>query len=270
MLIESLVVPPGGPLLAIAAGVLLTRRAHRRGHVGWAGRTLLAVGLVSLFLASTPLVGGALLRSLQGEPGLDGMLHARPPSIGDEPRALRNPQGDVIGPDGVAIVVLGGDVLRDAEGVGRSSVGALTLQRLQGAAALSRVTGWPILVSGGSVEGVEPIARLMQHSLEQDFAIDVRWVEDRSANTRENLIRTAELLAREEIEEIVLVTHAWHLRRATLHAERAGLRVWPCPVAPHPGWRGWFPLVPSSRALRDTALACHEWLGIAWATVRGD
>jgi uncharacterized SAM-binding protein YcdF (DUF218 family) len=67
------------------------------------------------------------------------------------------------------------------------------------------------------------------------------------------------------VKRVLLVTHAWHLPRASRECVRAGLEVVPAPT----GMRHAPPLevgafVPSARALRESALAVHEWLGALW------
>ncbi len=64
------------------------------------------------------------------------------------------------------------------------SVSRRALERLRYGAYLHRLTGLPILVSGGAPYG-EPVseAELMQAALVSDFRVEVKWVEDKSANT---------------------------------------------------------------------------------------
>ena len=94
--------------------------------------------------------------------------------------------------------------------------GPMTLQRLEYTAFLARHTGLPLLVTGGSRRfGPErALGRLMAKSLEEDFHQPVRWIEDRSLDTLENARYSHALLAKADIERILLVTHAWHLPRA--------------------------------------------------------
>ena len=65
------------------------------------------------------------------------------------------------------------------------------------------------------------------------------------------------------IERIALVTHAWHMVRATRDFERAGLQVLPAPTGFKGGQaRKLYRLLPRASALADSSLALHEWLGI--------
>src|SRR4030095_2797202 len=90
-----------------------------------------------------------------------------------------------------AIVILGGGTRRDAPEYGGDTLGELTLERVRYGARVARLTGLPVLVTGGSVLGGETEAKLMRQSLEAEFSGGVRWAEDRSRNNHDNDIRAA-------------------------------------------------------------------------------
>jgi uncharacterized SAM-binding protein YcdF (DUF218 family) len=76
------------------------------------------------------------------------------------------------------------------------------------------------------------------------------------------------LLQRDAIDTILLVTHGFHMERATLAFSRAGLKVIPAPtmltvVRLEPD-----ALVPTGKALQQSRLAAHEWVGLAWYRLR--
>ncbi len=241
-LLELLVLPPLGPLLLVVVGLVGRWRWPRL------GRLLSLAGLASLWLLATPWVGAALLRSLQRDPALD--LDALP--------------------DADAIVVLSADFAREAPEFGGATVGALALQRLRWAAALHRRTAKPVLTSGGVVEHEpRPHAELMRDALERDFGVPVRWLETTSRDTFENARDSAAVLSRDGVRRVYLVTHAWHMPRAESSFRRFGLEVVPAPTA-FCGWPNGVVegLVPNWSALRNSALALHEWLGRAWYAVR--
>jgi uncharacterized SAM-binding protein YcdF (DUF218 family) len=243
-LLEALVMPPLALFALAGLGALVHRRRPRL------GRALIGAAVVLLWVLATPLVSAALARSLQPDASLD--LERLP-----------------AGPE--AIVVLGADARLDALEYGGASVAALTLERLRYAAALARASGLPILACGGPPRrGGRPVAELMAETLARDFGVPARWTETRSANTRENLARTAELLAPEDIASIFLVTHAWHMPRATGAARAAGLS----PIAAPTAFVSWPPakpssFLPSAHALRESSWALHEWIGCAWYALSG-
>lgn len=237
-LLKALFLPPGGLFLLAAIGLLLARRHPRT------GRALVVAAALLLLLGTLPVVGAALLIGLQQDAPLD----------------LSRDHG------AQAIVVLSGDLEPRAPEYGGPSVGMLTLERMRYAAHLARATRLPLLVTGGVVEADKPpVARVMAATFQEDFGLDVRWVEDRSRNTRENADLTAQILRREGIRRVLLVTHAWHMPRAKAAFAAAGLEVVAAPM----GFRGWpdpriTSFLPSARALRETYFALHEWVGRAW------
>jgi uncharacterized SAM-binding protein YcdF (DUF218 family) len=242
VLLKSLIQPPACCFLLGALGALSRRRAPRL------GRFLVVAAVGGLYLASTPLVAALLLRSLE-----------MPPLALDRPG------------DGVrAIVVLSGDGSPGPE-YGGPTVGATTLERLRYAAWLYRRTSLPILVSGGSLRPDRPpIALRMKSILEEEFSVPVRWVEERSRNTAENARFSAEILSREGIHRVYVVTHASHMPRAVRAFARAGVEGVAAPTAfADPLGEGAVALVPSARALRDSATAVTEWAGSLWYALTG-
>ena len=226
------------------------------GGVGWLllkrkprlGKSLLALSLALLFALSTPLVASALMRQLEKNITalpLDGARSAE------------------------AIVILGGGVYHDAPEYATDTVGGLTLERLQYGAYLQRKTGLPLLVTGGSPEGDTPEADLMQHSLEQDFKVPVRWVETRSLDTAQNAQFSAAILKAEGISRVLVVSHAWHLPRAQIAFTAHGLTMIAAPTrfgyvhGSRPGPQI-FNYLPQARALLKSHFALHELLGILW------
>lgn len=236
--------PPLSLLLIGGAGAIVQRRQKVLGWLMMIGSALLLAAL------STPQVASRLLGSLQQHDALN--LHALEESCG-------------------AIVVLAGDAQLHAPEYGDASCGPLTLERLRYAARLHRASRLPLLVSGGAPrQGVRAHAAMMKEALERDFDVDVRWVEDRSADTEENLRNSAEMLAAAGVTRAYLVTHAWHMPRALEWASTAELEV----VAAPTGFRAQPTMemksfVPSAKALRETNWALHEWLGRLWWTIAG-
>lgn len=240
--IAAFLLPPLSLILLMTAGLLLLKRRPRL------GKALLAAGLVLLYALSTPLVAGSLIRLLQVAPL---PANANLSGVG-------------------AIVVLGAGRYEDAPEYGGDTANALALERLRYAATLQRRTGLPLLVTGGAPDGGMPEGRFMQEILEKEFGVPVRWMEDASDNTRENAINSARILAREHIRRILLVTHAWHMPRAEAAFERAGLQV--IPAGTHfAGSRppGLMSFVPDAGALRVSAYALHEAIGLVWYRLRG-
>lgn len=238
-MLEPFLMPPLALLLLGGAGWLMRKAWPRIGRASMVG----ALALFVLF--STPLTAAVLLGALQSHEALD---EAR----------LEHGCG--------AIVVLAGDAQLHAPEYGAASCGPLTLERLRYGARLARVTELPLLVSGGAPRaGVRSHAGMMKEALERDFGVEVRWLEERSGDTRENLRNSAQVLREAGVSRAYLVTHAWHMPRAEAWARVVDLDVVAAPTgfrAP-PEWRV-SSFLPTSKALRESTWALHEWLGRAW------
>ncbi len=234
-LAAALLLPPLNLLLLAFTGLWLlnVRRSL--------GKALIASSLALFWLLSTPVVADRLL----------GMLDP-------VPRPITGAQAD-------AIVILSGGIYAHSLEYGGDTVNQLTLERVRYGAWLARRIGKPILVSGGAPMAGMPEARLMRAVLEQEFAVPVKWEEDRSLTTRENARFSAAILKREGVRRIYLVSHSWHLKRAVPEFERAGLVVIsagtgyfrPGPILP----MDW---LPNARALFKSYLAMHEGIGLLW------
>ena len=81
---------------------------------------------------------------------------------------------------------------------------------------LHRRSGLPIAVSGGRVAAAPASeADLMASALTEEFGVNVIWRETASLDTAGNARLCRALLHSVGIVRIVLVTHDWHMRRAS-------------------------------------------------------
>ncbi|MCG8426846.1 MAG: YdcF family protein, partial [Chromatiales bacterium] len=122
-ILKSLLLPPGGLILLLLLGLLLSARLI--------GKFLIFMTLVMLYLLSTPFAA----QQLAGE------LEQQVAPIDTQAPEIRQAQ---------AILVLGGGRYTNAPEYGSDTVGPMLLERLRFAARLSRETGLPIIRSGGS------------------------------------------------------------------------------------------------------------------------
>ncbi|HNR59831.1 YdcF family protein [Thauera sp.] len=238
-IVAALVLPPLLPLLPIVLGLLLGMRWRRLGNaLAWSGVAL------NLLLISPPSVSW-LVRQVEHAQAL-------------EADAARRAQ---------AIVILGAGRRSHAPEFGGETVNRLALERLRYGARLARETGLPILVTGGTVRDETPEAQLMQAALREDFGLEARWVETAARDTRENARFSAVHLGAADIDAVLLVTHAMHMKRAQAEFEAAGLAVIPAPTA----WLGGgeddagadqaLPMLPSQNTAYAGWFALHELLG---------
>lgn len=234
--LAAVAVPPAGTLLLALVGIALMRR--RRGL----GRALALAGVAATLALMLPVSAGWLTT-----------LAVRGVAVPDA-AALRGAQ---------AIVILAGGK-REAAEYGGWTVNDMSLTRLRYGVRLARDTGLPVLVSGGAVFRGPPEAELMRDAMQRDFGMAPRWVENRSRDTHENALYSAELLKAAGISRVLLVSHAVHLRRAGREFAAAGIATIDAPTelpAPDDGETLLFDWLPSSRALRQSYLALHELIG---------
>ena len=227
-LVRSLILPPAGLLILAVVGLLLSRKRPK------AGRAVLIIGLGSLWLCATPVVGDALQRLAEHYPPLD----------------LSRPV------NAQAIVILGGGNVRIAPEYGGPAAAFSTLERLNYGAFVAHRTSLPVLVSGSPEE-----ADAMRATLLRDFGISTRWLENRSGDTFENARFSARLLHADGIQRIVLVTSSTHEWRAAHEFMSAGLEVVPAPVgAPTRDLRV-LRFVPSAEGMMLSHAAVYELIG---------
>lgn len=277
--LEVWLLPPGViVVLLVLAGVLVIRAAARTGS-GMTQKTdvvtralgrikLVGIGLLVLagllYLVSTTLLSRAL--------------------IGATERAAEG--ATVPLSRAQAVVVLGGGltVLDQRVPVPRSGYrGSGEASALLPPEAQARVVegvllatelGLPLLLSGGRVfSGAEiPAEAVVASGLARSLVfgsggIDI-VVESESRSTAENAQRVREIL---QADTIVLVTSAYHMRRAGRSFRRAGFTVLPAPVAYRADHRPFHPaqLLPTADALLDSATWLRELLGSLWYSLRG-
>jgi uncharacterized SAM-binding protein YcdF (DUF218 family) len=248
--IEMLVLPPGGPLLLAMLGLVLGWR-RRQSSLAFG---LLALGVCLSWVFAMPAVANILCREAEGD-------NQRPITEEQLRQAARGP-----GAAG-AIVVLGGGIKKSPrEGPERFYPNQRTLERLAQGAWVARTTGLPLLLSGGAgSQRSDSEALVMSRALERSFALKPRWREEHSPDTSGNARESAAMLREAGIRKVILVTHAYHMRRARAAFQAAGLDV---VAAPH-GFRsggeiGLLDFIPSSSAMESSWLALHESLGMLW------
>lgn len=254
-LLEQLVLPPGGFIFLSMGGLVLMRHFRR------VGLCLASGGLILLYMASLPVIASLLLSWI--EP--DTSLPADPST--DSVKILAQ-----TGKQAQAIVILAGGRHYDSPEFGGDTPSALTVERIRYGVWLAKRTRLPMLVSGGLGDDKRRSeADLMQHLIESEYELPVRWVEGKSHNTHENAKYSTEILRADGIESIYLVTHAAHMKRSLASFEKFGLTIHPAPTAF--GGTGNTGIdarsfLPTARALHRTAYFFHEWVGLIWYRLR--
>jgi uncharacterized SAM-binding protein YcdF (DUF218 family) len=237
----ALLLPPLSLLLLLMLGASLLRSRH-----AVLGRRLLWLAIALLYFLSTPLFGQKLLATLQSP--------------------YRTPDAAAA----QAIVVLGGGVYHGAPEYNGDTVSSHSLERLRYAAKLHRISGLPLLASGGSPEGGEAESLAMWAALRADFGVETRWVEITSLNTAQSAKNSYAILQPSGMTRILLVTHAWHMRRSQAAFEKAGFTVTPAPtIYTTRRTLTLLDFMPSASGLMLSRIALHEWIGIVWYKLKG-
>ena len=237
-LLGTLLLPPANALLLLCLAAVFHKRR-------WAFGLALIGGLL-LLLQTMPPVANALMRSLEQRAG---------PALVDASGAQ-------------AIVVLGSGLNIDAAEYGGDTVNERSLVRLRYGATLGRQLNLPILVSGGRpFNANRSESEVMAEVIEREFGIPVRWRETESMDTADNAAMSAAILKAAGVKRVILVTQAFHMPRARLLFEAAGVAV----IAGPTDFKGrsdrpielldW---LPQGKAVQNSYFALHEWLGILW------
>lgn len=203
--------------------------------------------------AAIHLAAGFLAWVLSVPPGADLLLRGLEAPY----QAVRDPRGDVI-------VLLGGGVYGGASDL--SGTGAPSEEmwaRVATAVRLQRRLGVPVIVAGGRVfRGKAAEAPIVGRVLlDLGVPADRIILEERSRDTRENAAYAAEIARRAGYGHAVLVTSAYHMRRAAMEFRRAGLPATPCPAVfqTWPGKRyGPEDILPDPWSLRRSSIALRE------------
>jgi uncharacterized SAM-binding protein YcdF (DUF218 family) len=237
-LLSLLVYPLSLSLLLCVFALVFTRLRWDR----FSSYTLmLAVGW--LYLCSTALFANFLSGTLER---------------GFEPRAMS------VVEKADAIVLLGGATRGDTP-MGKLVDLNQHADRLVHAVALYKARKAPVvLLSGGSVGDGRPEALQMKDVLEV-MGVPVAHVllEKQSRNTYDNAVNSARILKDSGMHRILLVTSAYHMRRALGVFERQGLEVVPAPADYQqlvtrqllPAW------LPTVSSLHQSTDALHEIVG---------
>jgi uncharacterized SAM-binding protein YcdF (DUF218 family) len=229
-------------------GLLLVRRRPRL------SRSLTLAGLAILYVFSIHPVAGALTRAVER----DVQATARADVVYD------------------AVIVLGG--------MAEAGPTELTGQPQFAQAVERMLVGWEqvasgrarvLIISGGAIDAdprtpreADTVARqLISLGLTPDQVLR----EDRSRNTRENALFTAELVRARGFEKLLLVTSAFHMPRSLGCFRAVGLEPDVLPTdfrspGPRSGLRGW---LPRAEALEDSSDMLRELAGRLVYRARG-
>ena len=123
----------------------------------------------------------------------------------------------------------------------------------------------PVVASGGR-QGDRVMAEIIRDALlAEGVPRENIWLEGESNSTRENAAFSAKLLLPRGMRRIVLVTEAYHMRRAERDFLKEGFEVEPAPCSYR--WAEldgrWVQWIPNARAITINENTLHEWLALA-------
>lgn len=169
------------------------------------------------------------------------------------------------------VVVLGGGSSSDRSLPEGTRLTEASLARLVEGVRLQRqLPGSRLLVSGGSVFGSDPDAETMRAlavGLGVDPASLVLDAVSPDTETQAQVVR-----AQVGAEEFLLVTSASHMHRSVSLFRKAGTNPLPAPahfLAQQGGGLAPGDFFPGSGGLRRAETVAYEYLGLAWARIRG-
>jgi uncharacterized SAM-binding protein YcdF (DUF218 family) len=253
--IVSLFFYPVGLCLTILILGLVCLWATRRQRLG---KGLVTLGTMLLLLFSTPLISSWLLVPL--EQRYPALLHPETVSWGPEDSTFSK-----------WIVVLGGGYASDPRLPANSQISTAALGRVVEGVRLHNATpGSKLLLSGGVVFDPVPEAQVMaQVAVLLGVKPQDMVLESNSRDTAEEAKIIAKMIGR---EKFILVTSAAHMPRSMALFRRCGLQPIPAPTdfqAPPSQSSAPFRFFPRAESLGQTKIAVHEYLGLAWAWLRG-
>jgi len=236
-LLPLFVYPLGLAVLLSLLGIVMVLRNQRSAAV-----LSVLLGIAILWVSSTNVFSGFVLHSLEKN---------YPPVAVDQ-----LPVAD-------AIVVLGG-YTDSVEGDVVIELGDAVDRLFHGMRLYREGKAPRVMLVGGSARGHLPEAQVMANLL-AEFAIsrDVMLLEDKSRNTRQNGLNAVVIMQKEGINKILLVTSAYHMRRAQAVFEKLGIEVVAAAtdyqvLEPDPSILDW---LPNAEALMMTTLGIKEYLG---------
>jgi uncharacterized SAM-binding protein YcdF (DUF218 family) len=210
------------------------------------------------------LIFGCFMWALSISPLSDAMI-----------RGLESEYGIPKNVKGNVIILLGrgvADKAPDLTGVGAPSGSYLT--RIVTAVRLQKRLHIPIIVSGRlGAEAKEDKAKnkVIEDHIVKRFLTDLGVpakkiiVEDKSRDTFENVKFTKEICDRSGFKAPVLVTSAYHLKRAVMTFDKVGLKVLPFPAG-FESWEGkeykWQSYLPGDFSI--ASIAIKEYLGLVF------
>jgi uncharacterized SAM-binding protein YcdF (DUF218 family) len=240
-----LVLPPSSLVVLILAGLLLVDKRRRL------ARGLIISGLALLYLLSLGHVADLLVKPLErNSPPLTEKRIAADAVV-------------VLGGGSVDLQWLGAEPEPNGETASRLVKGIELAQRLRLPLILSGGNGEPFATTVNDADVMAGTASAL--GLPRQMVI----VENLSRNTLENSHAVRKLL---KGNRVILVTSAYHMKRAKAMFVLRGFTVIPAPTCFLGQTRRWSltALIPRAGSLMHSTTAIAEWISLGWWGLRGE
>jgi uncharacterized SAM-binding protein YcdF (DUF218 family) len=240
-ILETLVLPPGIFILILATTgiVLLSQKKYKTGIIN------LSVG-ISIWALSIFPVSHFLMKGLESSFSI--------------PKTIK---GDVI-------ILLGAGLrenVQDLSGIGFPN--GDMLGRITTAVRLHNRLNIPIIVTSGSVFKDGKAGAPVDMRILVDLGVDTKYIiiEDKSRNTYENAKYSSQICQMMGYKRPILLTAAYHLKRAQMTFQKMGLTTIPFPAYRNSSDRTvffWRSFLPHHNTLATSCVAIREYLGILY------
>lgn len=240
-ILEQLNSPTPQSFLIAGIGVmLLLFRQYRTGGA------IIFVACSWLYLCATPAFVGLMRR------GLESHYPYAPASA--------YPKAD-------AIVVFGGDGMPNAHANWQEEPDVISRNRLGFAYQLYAAGRAPIMVLSANEGGAIKMARILESKGLRPGSLRV---ESQADTTYENALYSSQILKREKLGRVLLVTSPYHMQRSLAVLRRRGVDAIPAPTMPRVetanGDDSW---MPHHFALWRSHMYLHEYFGLLAYRLRG-
>jgi uncharacterized SAM-binding protein YcdF (DUF218 family) len=222
------------------------------------GKGLVTLGTVLLLLLSTPFLSSGLLVPL--EQRYPALLHPETVSWGQKGSTAPG-----------WIVVLGGGHVSDPRLPANSQISAAALGRVvEGVRLYKTIPGSKLLLSGGRVFDPVPEAEVMARIA---GLLGVKPEDITLESDSRDTADQAEIISKKiGGERFILVTSAFHMPRSMALFRKRGMQPIPAPAdysAKNTQSSDPARFIPGTEPLGQAQTAVHEYLGLAWAWLRG-
>lgn len=234
---QNFIFPPLNSMIFMIIGLSILKYHFK------IGVSLLIFGLISLYIQSIPLTAYILSKELE--------IPAMPIS------ELNNAQ---------AIVILGGGINGNSfEYESGVNANKGTLIRINYTAYLAKMSPNKLIVTSGGYTGKYRDANVMKDILINAYNVKNPIItENKSRNTDENAKFVANILLPMHIKNVIVVTQAFHMRRAIMLFKKYGLNPTPASTDYYISDDALTPvlsLIPTTGAMQQVSTIYHELIG---------